>query len=526
LGGYEKWETESSFGIDEFNSRREYTRALKYNNKETQETRCRFIAGGYAIELTRRQGIQATGSQDFRFDKDLFVICVEHHDVTRTERGTSTNIVGNPAFGLLPTSHPRYSPTGNIVDYATAYNLRISPERNLQRWFPVLLAHQYNSNYSELKRVYSEGNGGEALVANDACCTEISPEDDNCTVEMYDVNGAFQLSQCHKPYYYLNTIEFDYPLSWVQYLSIKQNPYGRIRVIIKNETRYYYILQLRYKPNQGMCNFKLILAYNQSESSVAVYYNEEITVTCPAPTVGGTYTVPAGSFASTISQLDANAQAYAYGLTLLNCQYGNEEVTVTCPEDTVGSPVTIPANTYFASTQAAANALAEAAATAALNCDQLLYGNEEVTLQCPAGTIGPPVTIPANTYFSPVSVYFANTQAFDAATALLNCAPACPTTPVADGFVTVENLTTSTVYVWDLAGTTLLATLPPNAIQTFNQTVRYSFWAPSYVLTYYNSLQCFWQNGVSTTPTPIAAPTFWFLINPSYGGYVKLLSIV
>lgn len=123
--------------------------------------------------------------------------------------------------------------------------------------------------------------------------------------------------------------------------------------------------------------------------SRTVYENEEQTGTaeCPEGYTGAsqTVTIAAGTAAydSYISVADANAKAYAAALAqaaaLLTCVdenvdpalYWNTEQTAYCPEGQTGEPVTIAAHTppYSSSvSQAAADALALAAATAALEC--------------------------------------------------------------------------------------------------------------------------------------------------------------
>lgn len=72
--GYEKWETNSYDGLDEFLTKRQYRSTFTTINNTLDKT-CKFIASGYAIEYCRRLSGDAT--TDSEFDNDTFVICVK-----------------------------------------------------------------------------------------------------------------------------------------------------------------------------------------------------------------------------------------------------------------------------------------------------------------------------------------------------------------------------------------------------------------------------------------------------------------
>ena len=57
-------------------------------------------------------------------------------------------------------------------------------------------------------------------------------------------------------------IEFEYPMGFSTFLTIKNSPYGCIEVS-NTDTDFVkgYIIELRYKPVGGMASFKLLRAF-------------------------------------------------------------------------------------------------------------------------------------------------------------------------------------------------------------------------------------------------------------------------
>lgn len=168
--------------------------------------------------------------------------------------------------------------------------------------------------------------------------------------------------------------------------------------------------------------------------------------------------VDAGTVSSTISQLDADAQALLQAQSALNCLWANTEQTANCVDDLgfseavpndvnltgeatrlrVGS-VVIPAATVFSDVgQEDANNQAKALAVGQLAC---FYLNAALVVTCPAdaenvaasispepsgidassGGAGNPVTVPAGYLESEVSTADANDQAAALGLSLLNC---------------------------------------------------------------------------------------------------------
>ena len=263
VAGYEKWEAEFVNGIDEFNTKREYTAGYKFVNSEFTQTRCRFITSGYAIEATRRQKPSTNGTTDWKYDNDLFFICVQQTNLKKTERGDSKQINGvTDAFTLYPVSHPLFNASGGLIDWQSLYNLRLAPQRNIQRWLPILLAHFPNQIANFIQESYYEGNNNERIINTDPCCPEQLSAVNPTRYRLLSPGGSFEQPVCQRPYYYLEEIIFDYPLTFLQLNTLLANPYGKIEINFHDNTiGHFFIREIKYKPAEGMANFKLIKAY-------------------------------------------------------------------------------------------------------------------------------------------------------------------------------------------------------------------------------------------------------------------------
>lgn len=237
--GYKKWEVESVNGLNEFNSNKEFRTSLSTINN-TLDATSNFVAGGIPIEITRQQSFAVTGSADTTYDNETFIICVERM-----------------GYGYTPEKGNITSPA-NIFSPATVYNWRIRPFYNLMRWFKSVAQSYVNLSNSSSKLFFSSGTGNYIaegrLATPDPCDLEnkVLAENDDLTKDDYIGLGGV-------PIYKAETVQFDYPLSIADYLSIKANPYGYIEY--QCGTGIYekgFIKSLEYKPVQGQATFTLM----------------------------------------------------------------------------------------------------------------------------------------------------------------------------------------------------------------------------------------------------------------------------
>lgn len=239
--GYTKWEVENVNGLDEFNSNKEFRTSVS-TVENTLDALSPFIAGGYPIEITRRQSFADSGGADTTYDNDNFIICVKRNVYGyEVEQG---NIIDASNF---------YSPE-------TAYNWRIRPYYNLMRWWKSVAMIYTNFINTTSKLLFSAGTGnllatGE-LPLYDPCKLEVDERPENDDLDMSDF--AVQ----NLPIWQPERVTFTYPLSLADYNNLKENPYGYINLQCgSGDYVKAYVLAINYRPAAGSADFNLLLKW-------------------------------------------------------------------------------------------------------------------------------------------------------------------------------------------------------------------------------------------------------------------------
>jgi hypothetical protein len=232
--GYNKWEAEEYNGLDEMNTERQYRRNINSNPSEL-DLMADIISAGYTIEVTRRKNQAETGTSDWRYDDDLFIInTFEDEGQLYAYRGVDLS----PAFV--------YSP-------ATRMNFTLTPVRNLMRWFRTLAAPTPDVTNESLKFTSGTGNFRAGGQMTTSCPVEIQQIFENSIIN----STLFQSS--YKPIWETIYATFEAPLSMVQFEAIKTNVYGAIRFRCGNDLYLGNIVTLSHEPNTGLASFKLLL---------------------------------------------------------------------------------------------------------------------------------------------------------------------------------------------------------------------------------------------------------------------------
>lgn len=227
--GYDKWEAEEYTGLDEFLTRRTFRTTLNsISNTLTQLSK--FIASGYALEITRRKG--NSDSADWRFDNETFILCVVRDGEIKAEQG-----------GVM---YPE-----NIIDPDTLFNYRISPIRNAMRWMDVI-NEGYVSGQGKIIFTTGDGNYYAKGMLPSACSPESVPISEN------QVLGATDFKVAPVAIRRAERISFNYPMSAAEFKAIKENPRGLIRVVTECDDVSGWIDEINYKPSDGTASFKLI----------------------------------------------------------------------------------------------------------------------------------------------------------------------------------------------------------------------------------------------------------------------------
>lgn len=253
--GFEKWEAEQTSGLDEFAVKKQY-RTTFSEIKSNLEKRCKFIGSGYSIENTRAEKYIDDSTKDWRWDNDIFVICVRRdgtatapYSLISVEQGIDCINVGTAT---------------NIVDPGTIYNARISPNRNLLRWLPYLMAnyaHDINNPLSYFRFVDGQGNYLAEMELINGCLYEKSGVNlaENQDIDSGDTNNLAQA----KPIFKFELIDYDYPMSYTEFKTIRANPRGVVeyRGTDMPALKKGFIYNIQYKPNTGIATFTLLPKY-------------------------------------------------------------------------------------------------------------------------------------------------------------------------------------------------------------------------------------------------------------------------
>lgn len=251
--GYKKWQTLANFGLDEYNSNREYRTSLT-SVQSKLDRQCNFVAGEYAIEITREQQFAESDSVDTQYDDDTFIICCDRIDPYGYGYG-----YGAPYGGIEVEQGNVISPSG-IFSPASTYNYRISPFRNLMRLARSIFPSYPNLTDSD-NRIYFSKGVGNLQAAGQLADAAINP----CSLEAFPVKEsqdlvltAFKDPVKGTPLWENETANFDYPLSISDYIRIKSAPYGFISYQCGNgDYAQGWIVNIKYKIFQGTANFTL-----------------------------------------------------------------------------------------------------------------------------------------------------------------------------------------------------------------------------------------------------------------------------
>lgn len=220
--GYAKWETEFVGGLLEFNSTRQYesTNITQFKNKKTAISN--LIAASYVIEKVRRARFKPT--TDNKHDNDFFVICVQ---------------AGSSPFTCEQTATLKH------------YNARIHPIRNLLNFRKELSASTVQGVGGYLKQ--TDRTGGAITVEQNTF--PIAPP---CNMGFSSLLDG-TLIPLDTPLYKCIYVEFDCPLKLQDFEILKANTNKTIYFSACGISGEGYIEGVRYKINEGIASFKLLL---------------------------------------------------------------------------------------------------------------------------------------------------------------------------------------------------------------------------------------------------------------------------
>lgn len=206
--GYEKWETEITNGIDEPNAKAKWTFTGIKNIKNIFTALSNFVAGMYAIELTRRKIPDQT--EDYKYDNSNFIFALKR-DVTQLN---------------VCEKNENFVSVTNLISPSTAYNLRFNLYSNFKRLMNLFTTGLTKQTPQQIKYTSFEGNKDMTYAYNPDGCVGDSL---GATVQnVQDTTYPDANARRDDPIVLPEIINFDYPVSFVQWLAIKANPRGKI----------------------------------------------------------------------------------------------------------------------------------------------------------------------------------------------------------------------------------------------------------------------------------------------------------
>jgi hypothetical protein len=234
--GYNKWEAEEFNGLDEMNTERQYRRNIDSNPTEL-DLMSDIISAGYTIEVTRRKNQARTGTSDWRYDDDLFIINSEFID------------------GFLFAIRGVDNGAANIYSPSTRMNYVLTPVRNLLRWFKsIAAATPIATNESQ---IFTSGTGNYIATGEmtATCQIENQPITENATISTAIMGDIYYETPIWKTEY----VTFTAPFSMADFEDVKVNPYGAIRFRCSDTYYIGNIVEINHDPNEGLAEFKLLI---------------------------------------------------------------------------------------------------------------------------------------------------------------------------------------------------------------------------------------------------------------------------
>ncbi len=196
--GYDKWEAEEFNGLDEMLTKREYR--IEINGvQNTFEKISKMIASGYAIEVTRRKGLE---SKDWRYDNNIFIICL---------------VRGDDGF---ESENNNIADAENIIDPPTVYNFRITPARMTMRWYDRIMACIRNLGDDD-RIIFNSGDGNHLAKGKltTGCIQEAAVLSESEDITRSD----FENEEDAAPINFSERIKYSYPVTNAEWKALDLN---------------------------------------------------------------------------------------------------------------------------------------------------------------------------------------------------------------------------------------------------------------------------------------------------------------
>ena len=251
--GYNLWETESTLGLDDIHSQREYRSTLS-NISNTLELITLFVASHYAIEYTRRE--IGKSLYDYKYDNEVFII--QNRRKFEIDPDGDYEFIAETYFDNVGNILQSFS---DILQPQFRRNIRLSPLRNILRHLKDLLRTYHPNPNGEFQFTAGTGNYIAKIqyLGSVPCLLEIhgDPLWDGLSESQTISINLLDDPNDGLPYEQNVVIEFQIPMSFNTYLTIKNNPYGYVKYSCADGYSFGWIKQIRYNPSEGMASVQL-----------------------------------------------------------------------------------------------------------------------------------------------------------------------------------------------------------------------------------------------------------------------------
>lgn len=295
VAGYNKWTAAQFSGLDEFMTKRRFRVNINAISNELDIT-SDIITAPYTWEITRRLD---TGTDDWQYDNDLFGICL---------KGAGTPV----EYSVETFSDVAYS-VENVNDPDSCYNGRVSPIRNVMRWFNVIMQGLRHLQVDS-KLIFTEGEANYiAKFGLNSCNIEGAAIQENESIELAD----FENPEDAKPPLFAETLVFEHPLNFNLFKKIKNEPalkYKSIEINCNGTMIPAWLKSISYKPEEGQATITAIPKNNSVLPEIPGPEPCQASIVEGSATMGD-YDFEAGTAVIDFTEGNAGATLWSYIVT-------------------------------------------------------------------------------------------------------------------------------------------------------------------------------------------------------------------
>lgn len=228
--GYAAWQAEQVNGLQEANSKRQWTTPLTQVNATYSKVSA-YATSGLLLEVARRQRYADSDTTDNRQDNNNFII----------------SLLRRPDGSFETERNQRFEQLSGVLDPGSIYNARLTPARNLRRHGALVRAGLEPAGTRLVRFAFGEGNN--SLVSR------LLGETDEIA-EAADV----LVSALPAPLWWAeNDAVAGAPVSRAQVQALLALPHGRVRYYDEaRRVREGWILDFKHNPREQTGDFTLL----------------------------------------------------------------------------------------------------------------------------------------------------------------------------------------------------------------------------------------------------------------------------